>query len=144
MKVLFDTNVVLDWLLLREPSYELSVLSIREAIKKGYSVFLSGSSVGDIFYVIRRGVHSNLESKEKISGLLALFHIAPATENSIKNALLLGGKDYEDDIVLQIAMDTKIDYLVTNNIKDFFHDKGVRVCNPREFLDSISATDKNV
>ena len=141
MKVLFDANVVIDWLLLREPNYELSVLSIREAIKKGFAVYLSGSSVGDIFYIIRKGVHNNLESKEKISGLLSLFHVAPAMEESIKSALLLGGKDYEDDIVLQIAIDSKIDYLVTNNTKDFFHDKGVRVCTPSEFLKYISATE---
>ena len=48
MKVFFDANVILDWILMREPTFEASSEARRETIKQGHVAVISASSINDI------------------------------------------------------------------------------------------------
>ncbi len=62
-----------------------------------------------------------------------LFEIASVDGKAISSAFDLGGKDFEDDIVMATALGTGADYLVTNNVKDFVNTT-IPVCSPKDFL----------
>ncbi len=103
MKVLFDTNVVLDLLLDREP-FSL------EAAK----------------------CFSRVEAGESISLLLSLFEIAPVNKTALKGALNLPFKDFEDAVLHEAARLVNADVIVTRNTVDFKH-SSIPVRQPREF-----------
>lgn len=134
MRVLFDTNVILDILLRREPTFEGSYSSVTLSLSKGDKCLISASSVADIYYVLRKAIGSKGEAKEKLESFLSIFGVATVDENAIKNAFSLSRKDFEDDIVLSLALASKCDCLVTNNVSDFPSGANIKVFGPSDYM----------
>ena len=119
MKLLIDTNVVLDILLRREPYYEnaakIAVLSEKDYI----SCYVSASAVTDIYYI----AHKELKSKDTaitlLENLLKTFRIAAVSEASIHEALDLRWSDFEDCVQYTAGKSIDVDYIITRNKKDF-------------------------
>lgn len=136
MIVLFDANVILDILLRREPTFEDSYNSVTLSLKDNDKCMISASSVADIYYILRKALKDKEKAKEKLESLLSIFSIATVDEKVIKNAFSLSGKDFEDDIVYSLAMASKSECLVTNNISDFTKDEIIKVLLPKDFIKS--------
>lgn len=53
-------------------------------------------------------------------------------------------RDPKDDLVLELAVESNADYLVTHNIRDFAGSErfGVRIVSPRDFLAILRRTTK--
>ena len=58
MKIMCDTNVILDVLLEREPFVEDSYKVLKLCEEHKIDGFVSASSVTDIFYLVRKYTHS--------------------------------------------------------------------------------------
>jgi len=133
MTVLIDTNIVLDFLLQREPYYHdaarISLLS-----EKGYiSGYISASAVTDIFYIARKETKSKNTARELVGKLLKTIHVASITENSIFEALELNWDDFEDSVQYVAGKNISANYIITRNPKDFSNSK-VSVLSPHDFL----------
>ena len=138
MKVFFDANVILDWILKRQPTFDDSSSSLRETIKLGYTAVISSASINDIHYVIRKALKDEALAREKTESLLSLFHAAKVDESVLMDAIKLKGRDFEDDIVAATAMGSGADCIVTNNKKDFVqYQQFVSVFTPKEYLDYL-------
>ena len=107
MKILFDTNIVLDVLLNREP-FAIDAIKLFNAVEsKDITGFLCAKQIG-----------KNATRKTIIS-LLKLFSIAKVNQKVLINAANSPFSNFEDAVFYQAGVYVDVDGLVTRNIKDF-------------------------
>ena len=135
MKVLIDTNVILDVILKRQPFYDFSA-KVLELADKGVEEYISASAVTDIFYLAYR----DLKDRDKVIGLmkdvLEISKIISVSEKEIFNAFDLNWKDFEDAVQYSAALSNGIDIIVTRNMKGFSQAE-VKICTPEEVIQFI-------
>ena len=119
MKLLIDTNVVLDILLRREPYY-VNAAKIAVLSEKGYiSCYVSASAVTDVYYIAKKELASKEAAIDLLANLFAAFRIAAVSEANIHEALDLKWDDFEDCVQYTVGQSINADYIVTRNPKDF-------------------------
>lgn len=116
--MLFDTNVVLDLLLDREP-FSLDAARCFSRVETGeIEGWLCGTTITTLHYLIRKS-SSDRKAREGISLLLSLFEIAPVNKTVLKQAMNLPFKDFEDAVLHESARFVNADLIVTRNTADF-------------------------
>jgi predicted nucleic acid-binding protein len=137
MKVLFDTNVILDVLLDREPfSSDASILlsKVEQSEIIGYSC---ATTITTIHYLATKALGPKAASGH-IRSLLSLFVIAPVNRVVLENAFVAKFKDFEDAVLHEAALHAGAQYIITRNISDF--KKAVLpVYEPQEFLNALES-----
>ena len=118
MKVLFDTNVVLDVLMDRFPFSRASSLLFSKVEKGNIKGFLCATTITTIHHLVNksRGKETTLES---INLLLNLFEIASANRAALETAKNLKFKDFEDAVIYSSALHSVCSCVVTRNVRDF-------------------------
>ncbi len=120
MRVLFDTNVILDLLLDRTP-FSLDAARCLSMVELGkIEGWLCATTVTTLHYLVRKsgGAKKTLDG---ISLLLSLFEIAPVDRMVLQSALHLSFGDFEDAVLHESARLNAIDVIVTRNTADFRH-----------------------
>ncbi len=98
MNVLFDTNVVLDALLDREPWADAAV-DLFDRVESGDFVGLLGATtVTTIHYIARRNVGAG-SADGMMRDLLRLFEVAAVNRAVLEEALALSFDDFEDAVL---------------------------------------------
>jgi len=120
MHVLFDTNILLDVLLNRQPwaveSSELWRLNDANTID-GY---IAASTFTDIYYIARR-IKDAPTALQAVQICLAAFDVCPVDKLTITDAYSLSGSDFEDNVLIACATLSNMDAIVTRNPSDFQH-----------------------
>ena len=135
MKILIDTNVILDVLCKREEFYEnsLKIWKYCEIGKlKGY---VSALSVPNIVYILRKELTPE-KTQQIIEQIFLIFKVADLKADDLKKAASMPNPDYEDNLQMVCAARLKADFIVTRNIKDFTSSK-VTAVKPSELLERI-------
>jgi predicted nucleic acid-binding protein len=135
VKILIDTNIVLDLLLERKPFVENTIL-IFEQIEQGkLEGYIAATTITNIFYIIRK-----TESREvaiaAINRLLTGIQFCAVDRQTIETALSLGLKDFEDSIQLACAILSQLDGIVTRDRKDFVG-SNLPIYAPTELLNQL-------
>ncbi len=118
MKVLLDTNIIVDVALERQPFFGNSetVLSLVEQGQiEGY---ISASSFGDLFYIIRKQKGRDL-ALEFLREIVAFCQVATVDSITINMALTVNFRDFEDAIQYSTAVLNHLDAIITRNPVDF-------------------------
>lgn len=133
MRIMLDTNVIIDVLLDREPFAEDSsaVLSLCE--EHLFDAFVSASAITDIFYLVRKHTHSAECAYTAIETLLHIVDVCSVTGDNVTSALNIHAKDFEDCLVAECAKSIECECIVTRNKKDF-DGFGIDVITPAEAL----------
>lgn len=118
MKVLFDTNVILDALLEREQFYEDAAALFRAIGKGKIEAFVSGTSIKDAYYIISKQI-SKERGLQAVQELLKIMQICNVDRKVLERAVELNFKDFEDAIQVAAAEPEDLDVIVTRDIKDF-------------------------
>lgn len=118
MKVLLDTNVILDFALERHPWFADSEQIIYFAEQKLIIGYVSASTISDIYYIIRKSKNKEL-ALEFLLNLSIFCQIAAVDSSVISMALNVNFKDFEDAIQYSTAMMNSLDIIVTRNPQDF-------------------------
>jgi len=118
MKILIDANIALDVLLERQP-FHVSAAKVLSLSKGGIELFLSASTVTDIYYVIRKELKTKDTALTLLKNLLSSVDIAAVTNNEIHRAIDLDWSDLEDAVQYASGETIAVDYLVTRNTSDF-------------------------
>jgi len=132
MKVLFDTNIVLDVLLDRVPfSTPASVLFTK--VDKGELIgVLCATTLTTVHYL-----HSKTAKKktvtENIRLLLELFEVAPVDQRVLARALDSKIPDFEDAVLEEAGKQSSAGILVTRDRKGF-KNSSLTVYEPDPFL----------
>lgn len=133
MKLLIDTNVILDILLKREPFFEDSYQAIRTAINNNDECYISVTAATDIFYILRKALQSAEQAKEYLGSLARLAEFTDVLAVDALDALSSEVADYEDAVVEAVADRIGADYILTRNIKDYLNAK-IPAVTPTELL----------
>ena len=135
MKVLIDTNVILDVLCNRAPFAEDAQKIFRLCEVNKIIGCISALSVPNIIYIMRKELNA-----DKISDILEklslIFTISDLKSSDLMKAVKLGFYDYEDAIQSVCASRIKADYIVTRNIK-YFSGSKVTAIKPSELLERL-------
>ena len=118
MKLLIDSNVILDYLADRVP-FAQSADTIFSLCSSGdITGFMTASAVTDIYYVVRKAVGHRmaLENIRLVSGLLEITEVC---KSDIVCALEMDMPDFEDAVISVCAKREKADYIITRDVKDF-------------------------
>lgn len=133
MKLLIDTNIVLDILLKRDSFFEDAkqlFLQIDNFNTKGY---ISASAVTDIFYIASKNLKNKQKAKDLLKKLLQIVNVLTVSEEEIHMALQDDWEDFEDSVQFSVASMNEIDYIITRNEKDFSK-SSITAMTPKAFL----------
>lgn len=118
MKLLIDTNVVLDVLLSRVPWAADGALLL-DAIERGAAEgFVAGHAITTVHYIVERA-RDRQTAATSISDLLRVLSVVPLHTQDFQHALVLGVADYEDAVHAVAALRIGADYVVTRNARDY-------------------------
>lgn len=135
MKVLIDTNVVLDVLCGRQEFLENSEKIFKLCEVKKLSGYISALSIPNIIYIMRKELEPE-KTKEILDKLMLIFSVADLKADDLKKAANLNFKDFEDAVQSACASRIHADYIITRNIRDFTTSK-VAVIKPSELLERL-------
>lgn len=118
MKILFDTNIILDVLLDREPFSDPAAKLMSKVEKKELGGFLGATTVTTLYYLAAKAAGKKKAGRE-ISKLLTLFQIASVNRAVLNEAIQSGFGDFEDAVLHASARQAGVQGIVTRNPKDF-------------------------
>lgn len=119
MKSIFlDTNVIIDFLGEREPFYTSVAKVVTLADKKKIKLFISPISITTVHYILSK-YESQASALEKIRKFKIISEISIVNEKVIEKAINSNFKDFEDAVQYFSAIESKCDFILTRNEKDF-------------------------
>jgi predicted nucleic acid-binding protein len=135
VKILIDTNIVLDLILEREPFVE-SAIALFEQIERGnLEGYIAATTITNIFYIIRKAEGGEV-AFAAIHRLLTGLRFCAVDRPTVETALSLGLKDFEDSIQLACATLDRLDAIVTRDRKDFIG-SNLPIYSPTELLNQL-------
>lgn len=118
MKVLFDTNIVLDVLLNRQPFVEVSANLFSAVENKEAEGYLCATTITTLDFLITKASNRN-KAKFAIKKLLSLFKISAVDLTVLELALNSSFKDFEDAVQYYAGECSAVNCLVSRNTKDY-------------------------
>jgi predicted nucleic acid-binding protein len=118
MKVLVDTNIILDVLLEREP-FVTEGMELFEWIEAGrLEATIAATTITNIFYILRKAAGRDF-ALNAVVRILQGFELAPVSRETIELALQQSTKDFEDGVQIACAEIAQVNAIITRNPKDF-------------------------
>ena len=139
MKIFVDTNVLIDYLVGREPYFETADKIIQICCDKIVTGFMAAHSVPNLFFILRKD-YDHQTRRIMIKSLFDILEVSGIGKNVLLTALeRLNFKDFEDCLQDECAVAVNADYIVTRNINDFANSK-IKAITPQEFLEIYKKT----
>lgn len=132
-RILVDTNVLLDYLLTREPFYEDAVKIIHACVDGEVKGCIAAHSISNMFFILRKDYDAK-ERREILCGLCSIFDV----EGIDKSKLLSGLQnedfsDFEDCLQMECAKAYGAEYIVTRNVNDYKMSE-IKAILPKDYL----------
>lgn len=132
MKVLFDTNVILDLLANRQPFAADSARVLSLAESRAVEGCVAAHTITTLFYLLQRDIGGK-KARNILMDLLRIVEIIAVDQDRVLQALAMDWADFEDAVLAACAAKIEADYLLTRNQGDF-RGSHVPVLSPAEFL----------
>jgi predicted nucleic acid-binding protein len=132
VRVLFDTNVLMDVLLDRQPFVETSAQLLDQVVRGTITGLIGATTVTTIFYLASREIGGK-DAMRQIEKLMSLFEVAPVTRSVLEAAMASKSPDFEDAVLAEAAHQAGAQAIVTRNLKDFARSP-VRAYTPKQWL----------
>ncbi|MCL2164543.1 MAG: PIN domain-containing protein [Oscillospiraceae bacterium] len=98
MRVLLDTNIILDFFLSRAPHYEAAKRIFELTCHGQLEAYTTSSSITDIYYIVAKKL-GDRAAREVLRDLFSLLGIIAVDGDDCIYALELPISDYEDAVV---------------------------------------------
>lgn len=136
MVILVDTNVILDFLTMRQPYFGDAKNVIQMCAEERVEGYLAFHSLPNIFYILRKS-HSEADRRKMLKKLCLVLKVTSASHEKVCDAIENDAfSDFEDCLQDECAQEILADYIVTRNIEDFQCSK-VKAVTPQEFFKII-------
>jgi len=135
VRVIINTNVVLDVLLDRRPFIDAAAKVFALVEQSEIEGLLCATTITTIDYLLVQSLNRP-ESREALRKLLELFEIAPVNRPVIEEAFRSRIADFEDAVLEQSGRLAGADAIVTRNTRDF-RNSAIKALGPDELLASI-------
>jgi predicted nucleic acid-binding protein len=132
-KILIDTNVLIDFALIREPfsddANEIIELCLREKIKG----CIAAHSIADMYYILRKDMEPH-RRRETLINFCRIFEVIDVDKNKLVNSLENENfSDFEDCLQMECAKEFGAEYIVTRNTDDYKTSK-IPAITPKEYI----------
>jgi len=135
MKVLIDTNILLD-VLCNRPGLAESSAKVWKHIEAGnLEGIVCALSIPNIVYILRKELDPE-KVREVIAQLDHIFAFTDLKAGDLRKAITFAMKDYEDAVQAACALRNKAQFVITRNLKDFAGSP-VPAIKPEELLERI-------
>ena len=118
MKILLDTNIVLDVLIDRMPFSDTAVELFSKVEAGAIIGYLCSANITTVYYLASK-ILGAARAQEEIKKLLSLFEVAPVNRLVLESALVVDFHDFEDAVIHEAACHVGADAIITRNLKDF-------------------------
>ena len=136
MKVLLDTNVIVDVLQQREPWRQDGESIFLAAATNQITACVTAKQLADIHYMTRKLLkgqpHADSLAKQVVGKLMTFIELEDTCAADCQTAMGINNNDFEDAMLIACAARESMDYIVTRNTAHF---KGV--CNTRCYADGF-------
>jgi len=137
VKVLFDTNVVLDFLLDRQPFSAAATRLVARVERGELEGLLGATTLTTIHYLLAKALGKDA-ALSAVRDLLALFSIAAVDGRTLALGSDLGFPDYEDAVLHEAARLAGAGTIVTRNGDDF-RGAALGIDSPEELEATLAA-----
>jgi predicted nucleic acid-binding protein len=137
VRVVFDTNVVLDVLLDRAPHVDVAARLFALVDNERMDGLICATTATTVFCIAARSF-GRRRAHAQVHGLLALFAVAPVDRGVLDRALDLEFADFEDAVLHEAARSAGAAAIVTRDGAGFAK-ATLPVVDPHELLASIVA-----
>ena len=138
MNVLFDTNVILDVLLEREPHVD-AASKLFALVDNGHiNGSICATTATTVYYMAAKSFGSR-RARDQVHGLLGLFAVAPVGRDVLDGALDIDFPDYEDAVLHEAALAAGATVIVTRDRDDFVK-SAIPALDPVELLAVVAAS----
>lgn len=118
MRVLIDTNVVLDFLQEREPFVEAAAKPFEQIDDGKVDGFVTATTITNIYYIVRKAAGSKT-AIDALTQIITDLHICVVDRNILQQAVNFGFQDFEDAVQYACAMVYGVDAIVTRDTSGF-------------------------
>ncbi|MFZ1728624.1 MAG: PIN domain-containing protein [Bacteroidota bacterium] len=140
MRILFDTNVLLDVLLAREPFAQSALRLLDMADRGKIEGLLCATTITTIHYLTTKALGA-AAARKSIRTMMKIFTVAAVDGDVLTRALDLPMKDYEDAVLHESAIVSEAQGIVTRNVRDFVKSR-IPVYSPDELLAVLTLRSK--
>ncbi|MCL1465391.1 MULTISPECIES: type II toxin-antitoxin system VapC family toxin [Argonema] len=141
MRVLVDTNIVLDFLLQREPFFQEAEQLFQEIDSGRVVGYVTATTLTDIFYISRRHTRSVSLARQAVSETMTAMVICPVNRAVLESAFRSGLVDFEDAVQIACAVIQGLDGILTRDTQGFLNSP-VPVLSIHELLQRSRAQDR--
>lgn len=131
-KIFIDTDIFLDTILGRAPHDEFSNKLINLCEKNEVVGYTSSLVIANIYYIINK-LSNHQKAVHAIGKIRSLITVLSFTDKEIGESINAEFGDFEDGAQYFIAINNKIDCIITRNTKDFLK-ANISILTPKEFL----------
>ena len=133
MKVLIDTNVMIDAITKRDDASSFSADVIALCSSNRITVFAAPHSFSNMYYILRKE-YSDKNRRVIIGEYSKILNVVSMNEDVINAALNNNNiTDFEDAIQYACAESVGADYIVTRNVKDYGR-SSIKAITPEELI----------
>jgi predicted nucleic acid-binding protein len=137
MRVLFDTNVVLDAAVPERTYHEIALALLSHADRGRIAGLVAPVSIATCWYVAT--AHHGVDPRPLFRTLEAIFGVIPMRHAALRKALdAEADADFEDAYLAAAGTDAGADFVVTRNERDF-GPTGLTPRHPRDLLQMLTA-----
>ena len=137
MKAVFDTNIIVDLLAVRQPFYGAAFSALAACDGVYTTSCITSNTVTDIAYILHRYGQSKEQIKDSLAKLFSVVEIFAVDSSDCKRALASSIGDFEDAVLAECALRNGADYIITRNQKDYAS-SAVPVMSPIDFADFLT------
>lgn len=132
-KILIDTNVLLDYLLEREPFFEDAKNVILLCIKGKIKGCIAAHSISNMFYILRKD-YTTEERRKILFNLCEIFDVEGIDKIKLLSGLVNDNfSDFEDCLQMECAKSYGAEYIVTRNVSDYSV-SNIKAIKPSDYL----------
>ncbi len=132
MKLLVDSDVLLDIALDRQPFFERSNAALEWCQRRPQSAIFAWHTMANLYYLLRAG-RSDIVARDFIADLLQFGLVARGGTYAVKRALTLPLADFEDSLQVAAGLSEEAQFIVTRNLADY-RKSPLPAITPQEFL----------
>ncbi len=140
MRVLFDTNIVLDFLQERELFLPEALALFTAHDEKKIDAFVSAITPVNVFYIIRKEAGLQ-KAVEVVLAILDTLDVCIIDKQILEEAAKLPVTDYEDAVQIASAQSQGLDAIITRDVKDY-KNSPLPVYSPADFITLLAATNQ--
>ena len=133
MRVLMDTNVILDIAIGREPHFSDSSSLFKKLDRDKISGFVTVTTITDIYYIAKR-ILGHQGTLDFIINLIEVIDVLEVNREILIISLSSRFPDFEDAIQSFVSLANKLDYIITRNQKDYINSE-IKAISPKDFLE---------